>query len=230
MSDGLRFLRVLVPGLILAFATSAFADTATFILNNDGTSSIGGNVEYGKVQITSVGSHELDFSVSLDSGIFFSNTGGHTSFAYNLATGLSVTSTINITPSYFGVTSPDPDPSFGGFTNGLKCDATQAKCLADSDQTLSFDITGTGFNVNSVVSDFKLTKSSGGAFFAADIIDKNVNGHPTGAVGANAVCTNCNVTNMPEARTVELLASDVGLIGVVGAFYLRRKRGVSARS
>jgi hypothetical protein len=252
MLKGLGVFGISGPGLLLLSALTvpgAFADTtAVFDLNVDGSGgSLGvGSSTVGTVTIDDNGAGTLDFTVALlkvsGTQVYFqtdSSGDQHSSFAYNLNNiTLSAGSPSVSSPGSWTAVAPAEDQSFGQFTNGIDCalDGTKsaegAKVCTDGAKngltSLSFTISGTGLSLGSFTDSTK--PGGGGALFAADI---SINGN-TGADGATVEtsCTGpgCKVVNTPEASTVEFLASDFGLIALAGAFFVRRRRGVLARS
>jgi hypothetical protein len=111
--------------------------------------------------------------------------------------------------------------SLGGSNYGVLAAGTVASDLNHGTQNQE------PFVVDSV--QFRLTASSG--FTLADLGSSVVFqfGTSTSEPSFDGSCTNC--TAVPEASTVDFLAADFGLMGLVGAFfYLRRKRGAAARS
>lgn len=241
MSTGFKVFRVLGPRSLLLLALSvpaAFANTSLiWNLNIDGSSggTTTGSNTVGTVTVTDLGSGLLGFDVSLGlvngTQVYFQSASNaqHSSFAYNLAKGSTVSATSVVSnTSYWTPFQPAKDQNFGQFTNGLNCAGSNGggNGPCGSSRTtlftdLSFTISGTNLNL----ANFALSSGGGqSALFAADISYKGL----TGSIGATGSGVSINPLSLPEAGMVDFLAFDLAVAAIVGVFYsLRRKRGAS---
>ncbi|HET9160402.1 MAG TPA: PEPxxWA-CTERM sorting domain-containing protein [Caulobacteraceae bacterium] len=197
----LKFAGALAALAMAAGATAASA--TTYHLNIDGSSTgLGGDGDYGTVDVTSTGTGDLLFVFHLDTGINFINTGGHTSFAFSLDGDSGQTITFSGVTSGWTFSGPgsfvDPaiaPPSGPTFEYGGECDT----CGHD----LTFTVVGSG-STQLVLSG--ITYNGQTVLGAADLVN-TANGN-TGAVGFGG-----GTPGVPEPATWAMLIVGMGMVG-----------------
>ncbi len=224
-----------------AFATPAPAavTTATWTTSFD-VSAISGNSSgnFGSIEVDAIANNgvnnELDFHVSLGSGVVWVNTPNHQTFAFNLssrASGATVTLVNTPYPAQVNAYSNSgyQASGYGTFTNSIDCSAACASGASGAyTGQLNVKLTlaaGLSF------SDLIATSSQGGTngeggegqgsgsyWFAADIGLPGGEGgsYRTGSAAANAAPPggglNVNSVQVPEPLSAMLLASGLVLI------------------
>jgi hypothetical protein len=208
--------------LAAAFVVSASPLQASVYTSNlDIFSSSAGiapaNTVLGVVTISDLVGGGVSVNVTLENGAEFVNTGGHTTFAFNLSptTALTNISQISGLTSGFTFQTPLPgsyaDPSFGPFKYGIECTSgcpnggTNPPVLPSSGP-LNFSISGV------TTADFTAVN---GFVFAADLIGPS---RGTGAVAGDPL-----VASVPEPSTWAMMI--LGFFGV-GFLAYRRKNGM----
>jgi hypothetical protein len=163
--------------------------------------------DLGLVTITDI-TGGVSVDVTLLNGASFVDTGGHTSFAFNLDTTASPSS---ITTGFTALSltlSPFPDPAFGNFTNGITCSGCGTGG-SPPNLTGPLDFTVVGVTTADFVN------NGSGFIFAADVIG------PSGGTGA--VAGDPLVAGVPEPSTWAMMA--LGFIGVGFMAYRRKNHG-----
>jgi hypothetical protein len=209
---------------ILSLAPQAQA--ATITSNLDIFSSSAGIANPGTilgiVTVTDLLGGGVSVDVALKNGAEFVNTGGHTSFAFNLSPTTVLTNLNQITGLTPGWTFQTPlpgsfaDPSFGPFKYGIECTAGcpnggTSPPVQPSSGPLDFNISGVSTTNFLNVSGF---------VFAADLIG------PLGGTGA--VAGDPLVAGVPEPSTWAMMI--LGFFGIGFMAYRRKNEGQAFRA
>ena len=204
------FAAMLVP---VARATT-LSTVFTFTDGNCSASQAASAGACGTITLTQDG-NKVDVAVLLASGEGFIDAGDHTSFTFNVDwpsnPGIDVT---NLSAG-FSFPSTDGNPPFGTFSFGLTCLDVSGGC--DTGGSVPLYNTPLNFTVGLhdgstlLVSDFNGNAS--GEYFAADILNQNISGNPTGAIGAH------KPSLIPEPASLVLLGS-----GAIAGVLARRRR------
>jgi hypothetical protein len=190
---------------LAAMATPASAvDVYTFNTTDVGAFGAG---PYGTITLTQDGT-SVDFQVDLRSDLNIVTTGNEGSkavFSF-MATGVAagdITDIHDASNQSFSVVTPGNYSPFGAFTFGLLCatNCSNGGSGGGYPDPLTFTV------ANSTLADFAF-KSTGGAFFAADVVQ--INGAATGAIGSTTV-----MTPVPEPETYALMMAGLGVMGFV---------------
>jgi len=186
----------------LALASAALPAAAQYVFNATDVAAFGA-APYGTVTLTQDGSN-VDFRVDLRGDLNFLTTGGHNVFAFN-GSGVVLADIVDIddalgSAATFKAIVPGIDPPFGSFSFGIVCDTgcSPGGSAGGYPDPLSFTVK------NASVSDFLLL-SSGGAYFAADVLQAGTGA--TGAIGVTAA--------VPEPETYALMLAGLGAMGFV---------------
>ena len=214
----LKLFGLISAGLISAASPSQAA--VVYTSNLDLFSSSAGiapaGTVLGVVTITDLVGGGVSVDVTLKNGAEFVNTGGHTSFAFNLSPTSALSNINQISGLTAGWTFQTPvpgsyaDPSFGPFKYGIECtsgcpNGGTNPPVEPSSGPLDFNISGV------TTADFTAVM---GFVFAADLIGPS---RGTGAVAGDPL-----VASVPEASTWAMMI--LGFFGV-GFLAYRRKSG-----
>ena len=184
----------------LALAAAALPAAGQYVFTATDVAAFGA-APYGTVTLTQDGS-DVDFQIDLRADLNFLTTGGHNVFTFN-GSGVVLGDIVNIddalgSSATFKAIVPGIDPPFGSFNFGIVCDTgcSPGGSTGGYPDPLTFTV------LNANIADF-LSKSSGGAYFAADVLQAG-----TGATGAIGV-----TTAVPEPETYALMLAGLGVMG-----------------
>jgi hypothetical protein len=177
------------------------------------------NTILGIVTVTDIAGGGVTVDVTMQNGAEFVNTGGHTTFAFNLSPSSTLINKSQISGLTSGFTFQTPvpgsyaDPSYGPFLYGIECtsgcpNGGTSPPVGPSAGPLDFTIAGV------TTADFL---SVDGYVFAADLIG------PRGGTGAVAGDPLVSVRGVPEPSTWAMML--LGFMGV--GFMAYRRKGQS---
>ena len=204
------FAAMLVP---VARATT-LSTVFTFTDGNCSASQAASAGGCGTITLTQDG-NKVDVAVLLASGEGFIDTGDHTTFTFNVDWPSNPAIDVTNLSAGFSFPSTDGNPPFGTFSFGLTCLDVSGGC--DTGGSVPLYNTPLNFTVGLhdgstlLVSDFNGNAS--GEYFAADILNQNISGNPTGAIGAH------KPSLIPEPASLVLLGS-----GAIAGVLARRRR------
>lgn len=217
------------PGLLLLSALTvpgAFADTTYDItVSNLGSGYTG---PYVQVDVDLVSSTDATVTfTSLDNGTYAYLMGGNQGVGVNVNGTASITGTSTESNTFSGFSAATLTNSGSQMYDG---EGTMSNSVSFGDgfdhtaTTVTFTLTASGATTWSSSANV-LTDAAAHVFACADTCKDSNGAANTGFAGTLSA-----PINTPEASTIEFLASDFGLIALAGAFFARRKRGVSGRS
>jgi hypothetical protein len=212
-----KFFGVLAAAFVVSAAPSqAAVYTSNLDIFASNANIAPANTVLGVVTITDLLGGGVSVNVALQNGGEFVNTGGHTTFAFNLNPTSSLTNISQISGLTTGFTFQTPvpgsyaDPAFGPFNYGIECtsgcpNGGTNPPVPPSSGPLNFNISGV------TTADFTAVN---GFVFAADLIG------PSGGTGA--VAGDPLIASVPEPSTWAMMI--LGFLGV-GFLAYRRKNG-----
>lgn len=187
--------------LMVGLATASVAQATVYNLNMSPVADLAGQI--GTVQLTQMGTNEVDVLVSLGSGYEFVKTGGpHDAFTFNLNTN-HVYSITGISQPGYSAFNSGSNPSFGSFSNSLDCSQCKNGGKGAFASSLAFKVSApTGISISN------FSANAQHYLFSADVIKLSTG--TTGAVGAMGLAA-----PVPEPQTYALMLAGLGAIGFI---------------
>jgi hypothetical protein len=202
----------LSTGLLGMTTVASHAATETFSLTSDhcGGGCLTGQTSAGTITITDAGTNTVLVTVALVNGNQFVSTGFDTDFGFNL-TGTPTITFSNVTTGFAPNANPETAGSLhmdgtGFFQYGVQCTGCGPGGSSPLSGPLSFDITGAGLSVLSLI------QNASGQFFAVDLMSGTTGN--TGAVDASVL------SPVPLPPAALLFGTALVGLGVLG----RRRR------
>lgn len=194
----------------LLLAGSAWANTSTFTLDQDGCSGTCGLSPFATVTLTENGtgsSETVTVTETLLTGDRYAGTGAGEALEFNVNSPVTITS---LSANFAAGTGGASASAFGSFLDFVTCTACQGGKASNPAGPLSFTVgSATGVSIASFIA------NTGGYFFASDIVGSNGN---TGNVADKSAGV---LSATPEPGTITMLLSGLMLMGVS---MVRRKR------
>lgn len=206
----------------------------TFAITSDHCSGgcLGGLASAGTITVTDNGAGALDYTVALNPGFGFINTGGSGGLGATIGFNIDKSSiTLNSLTSPGATFSLESTSSgslhidgFGDFSYGLNCNSCGNGATNPDFNPVSFEITAPGGLSLNPSPTGDVVESTGGSqipqpYFAVDVFSK-VTGN-TGPMDASVVSTPNQQLLVPEPSTIALFG--VGLIAFGFSFRRRRR-------
>lgn len=188
-----------VIALALTFGAASVANANTYTLNL--TAGQNGPAPYGSVDVILSAPNTLQYTVTLNNGMGFVDTGSHNAFSFALVGAPALT---YVGPAGFTLSTASNGISnspFGGFDYGLNCSV----CVQANNgyhQPLIFTVSAAGLSLASI--DFADDYNGNKIRFAADTINQGV----TAAVGGSIL------TSVPETATWGMMMLGLGMVGL----------------
>jgi hypothetical protein len=177
----------------------------------------GGTDCFGKVDVSLV-TGGAKVTVTLTSGVDFVSTGSHETFAFNMPSTFTL-SDISLPSGWTDGTS-GTESGFGTFSLFYQCGSNCTPPGKSTLDTITFTVAGASLNSFITIMGAGDT-GEGDTTFAADIINKNFSGNPTGVVGDDGK-TKVTTPIVPEPPSLLLMGTGLALLA--GAL----KRGLLA--